>query len=138
MKKFFFKGTYGLDKFSKLLLVIGVLFLINSKSILFGIIIIGYAIWRSLSHNIEGRKRELMTFESYIKNLNYKLKKIKLKGIFGNSAQGIRTSFNKMKDKKHHVVVSCPKCSQKLRLPKKKGAIIVTCTKCSTEFKIKT
>jgi ribosomal protein L37AE/L43A len=142
MNKNFFKGVYGLDRFSKLLIFIGALFLIPRKGSIygsiFGIIIIGYAVWRALSHNKEGRKRESMAFESYVRDLNYKLRKSKFKGIFGNWIQGIRTYFNKMEDKKHHVIVSCPKCSQKLRLPKKKGHIIVTCTKCGAEFKIKT
>ena len=142
MIKNLFQGAYGLDRFSKLLLFIGTLFLISSKGSIFGLvfgtIIIGYALWRSLSHNKEGRRRESMAFESYVKDLSCKLRKSKFKWITGNWIQGIRTYFNKMKDKKYHVIVTYPKCSQKLRLPKKKGNIIVTCTKCLTEFKIKT
>lgn len=142
MNKFLFQGAYGLDRFSKLLLFIGALFLISWRgsivSLIFGAIIAGYAIWRSLSHNKEGRRKESMIFESYVRDLSYKLKRSKFKWISGNWIQGIKSYFSKMKDKKHHVIVSCPKCSQKLRLPKKKGNIIVTCIKCGAEFKIKT
>jgi ribosomal protein L37AE/L43A len=142
MNKKFLQNVYGLDKFSKLLLFIGALFLISWRGSIFGLtfgfIIIVYAIWRTISHNMEARRRELSTFESYVRDLNYKLRGLKFKGIFGNWTQGIRTYFDKMKDKKYHVIVACPKCSQKLRLPKKKGNIIVTCTKCGAEFKIKT
>lgn len=142
MNKFFFQGIYGLDRLSKLILFVGALFLISWRgsiaSLIFGFIIAGYAIWRSLSHNKEGRRKELMIFESYVKDLSYKLKRSKFKWIFDNWINRIKIYFNKMKDKKHHVIVSCPKCFQKLRLPKKKGNIIVTCIKCGAEFKIKT
>jgi len=142
MVKNFFQGVYGLDRFSKLLLFIGALFFISSRGAIFGLIlgliIIGYATWRSLSHNKEGRRRESIAFESYVRDLSYKLKRSKFKGLFGNWIQGTRKYINKLKDKKYHVIVSCPKCSQKLRLPKKKGNIIVTCIKCGAEFKIKT
>jgi len=142
MNKKFFQGAYGLDGFSKLLLVIGVLFFISSRGTLFGValglIIISYALWRSLSNNKERRGQESVVFESYVRNLSNKLKKSKFKWITGNWLQGIKAYSNRIKDKKYHVIVKCPKCSQRLRLPRKKGKIIVTCTKCLTEFKIKT
>lgn len=142
MNKKLFQGIYGLDRFSKLLLFVGALFFIAFKGsmlgYIFGFSIIGYATWRALSHDLEGRRRESMAFESYVSDLNYKLRKSKFKWIFGNWIQGSRRYINKIQDKKYHVIVSCPKCSQKLRLPKKKGQIIVTCAKCGVEFKIKT
>ncbi len=40
-------------------------------------------------------------------------------------------------EKKNYKIVKCPKCGQKLRLPRGKGKITVTCKRCFYEFKMK-
>lgn len=37
-----------------------------------------------------------------------------------------------------YLVINCPKCPSRLRLPKGKGNITVTCPNCSNEFKTRT
>jgi glutaredoxin 3 len=37
-----------------------------------------------------------------------------------------------------YIIINCPECSSRLRLPKNKGRIVVSCPKCKNEFKITT
>lgn len=121
MNKFshYFKDSYGWDKLSKYLLIIGVVFLFSKSTILLGLLLIVYSIFRSLSKNKYKRYQELNTFQNYLVILN--------KQIYG-----LNTKINNFKAYK---IFKCPNCSQKLRVPRRKGKITITCRKCSTEFK---
>lgn len=44
----------------------------------------------------------------------------------------------KIKERRKFLILRCPNCSQKLRLPRKKGNILVTCPRCFFKFKSKT
>lgn len=116
-----FKDSYGLDKLSKYLLIIGLILYFSKYTALFGLAIIIYATFRSLSRNKHKRYQELAAFEDI-------LSKIKQKFYTYNSNN---------QQAKQYKILKCPKCSQKLRVPKKKGKIVVTCKKCGTEFKAK-
>lgn len=129
MRRGFLAGTYGWDSFSKVLSLFGILLLLYRYTFYAGIIIILYAVIRTFSKNFDKRNREEIAFQNWLRGVKYNF-------------QGISTKFNNLKydlkQKKNYVVVKCPKCSQKLRLPRHKGNIVVTCKKCSNEFKIKT
>lgn len=43
----------------------------------------------------------------------------------------------KIKEDKEHVIVICPNCNKKIRLPNKKGKHGVCCPICKTDFKVK-
>jgi glutaredoxin len=45
---------------------------------------------------------------------------------------------NKIDSLVDYLVINCPKCPSRLRLPKGKGTITVTCPSCSHEFKTAT
>jgi len=131
----YFEGTYGLDRFSRIILMIGFLFLLTG-SYISAAILIGYGAWRALSHNIEARRREEIVYEHILGRISYKINSfISSKGL---RSWSFKKKIKELKDRKNYVIVSCPKCSQKLRLPKKKGNIVVTCKRCFNEFKLKT
>ncbi|MBE6064037.1 hypothetical protein [Clostridium cochlearium] len=44
----------------------------------------------------------------------------------------------KIKERMEFLILRCPNCSQKLRLPRKKGNILVTCPRCLFKFKSRT
>lgn len=116
---FHFKGTYGWDNFSKYLLIIGLIFLLNSITITAGVFSIGYALFRSNSKNNNKRYQELQAFENILASVRQKFYKLKTKTA----------------DFTHYKIFTCPKCSQKLRVPRKKGNLSVVCKKCNTSFK---
>ncbi|PJI06751.1 MULTISPECIES: hypothetical protein [Clostridium] len=115
----YFKDSYGWDRFSTYISIMGLILLINKYTAVFGLGLIIFALFRSISKNKYKRYRELQSFKDFSLIINRKIYNIKEK----------ISSFRKYKTFK------CPKCSQKLRVPRKQGKIIVTCKKCGTEFK---
>lgn len=129
MRNKFFIGTYGWDKLSKFLFIMGAILLTSKFTAIIGAIIMAYAFIRTLSKNFTKREREEMAFEGWLRSIKYGMEKMKIR--FG----GWRYKLN---ERRKYVIVKCPNCSQKLRLPRHKGKILVTCKKCSNEFRIKT
>lgn len=139
MNSNFWGDKYGFDKFSKFLALISVVFLLSRGfSKLIGVGILGYALWRAFSKDKYKRRREELAYEDWMRSLNYRINRL-MKGDF---ASKIKNKFNGLvkgvKERKDFVIVKCPNCSQKLRLPRGKGNLIVTCKKCSHEFKKRT
>ena len=132
----FSKMFYGWDRFSKITLMIGIfLFVINYTWIL-GAILIIYSIWRGKLANLQGRNNAKFVFESAKSNFHYNIRNLN-KNIKFNNFKKYRF-IEKLKEKRNFIIISCPKCTQKLRLPRGKGKIIVTCSKCCSEFRLKT
>ncbi len=136
-----FNRTYGLDLFSIFLILIASILNIFDVTRIFSVIILFYALYRMLSRNFQKRQQEYMKFSMYLN---------KILGIFHKSipsyVQPLHLSdyapiFDNLKrksnDRKNYKIVKCPKCHQKLRLPRHKGRITVTCKKCLHEFKMK-
>lgn len=109
------------DLLSKYLMVIGAVFLLDSHFRIFGLALIGYAVWRGFSKNIFNRNKELRAFENLIITLRQRFFKYKM------------TINRSLKYK----VFVCPNCSQKLKVPRKRGKVTITCSKCGTKFKAK-
>lgn len=122
MNKNFFVGGYGWDKLSYFLAVLGAVLLIFKYSLIIGLLLIGYSVWRVFSRDFDSRRREGIAFELFLQRIKNKY----------------NSFIKKNKRDKNYVVVKCPKCSQKLRLPRKKGNIVVTCKSCRFEFKMRT
>ena len=85
-------------------------------------VLIGWAIFRALSRNIEKR---------YLENLYY------LEWM-GSVRRAIRFRKEKHQQRKDYKFFVCPNCSTNLRVPKGKGKVNITCSKCGTRFQGKT
>lgn len=118
----YFNDSYGWDKLSKYLLIIGLVFLFTKSTAIAGILLVSYAVFRSISKNKYKRHQELYAFENFLIIINKEIYRFKVK----------IDNFRKYK------IFKCPSCSQKLRVPRKKGKVTVTCKKCSTNFKGRT
>ena len=116
---YYLRDSYGFDKFSKYLLIVGFVLTITKYTAIVGYAIIGYGIWRILSKNKYKRQRELFVFENCLFTVKQKFYRYE----------------SSISDFRKYKVFKCPKCSQKLRIPRKKGNVVITCKKCGTEFK---
>jgi DNA-directed RNA polymerase subunit RPC12/RpoP len=120
-------GSYGMDKLTKFLLILSVIALIVSLCSPLGFLyyvafaLLIYSYYRLLSKNITKRYKEN---ESFIR-INQKIRL-----FFGRTKHKINQSKN------YHIYV-CPKCKQKIRIPRGAGKIMVRCPRCMTEFKKK-
>lgn len=76
---------------------------------------------------------------AYRQNNNYGASNKSKNYVYPNAhSENLKTRFTKwMNEKKNYKVLVCPKCGQKLRVPRGKGKITVTCKKCLFEFKAK-
>lgn len=120
----FSQGRYGMDRLnvnlqflSLPMLILGIIFK-YPWLILLTFILLSIINFRSLSKNIRKRQEE---------NRKY----LELTSPFRKEVKLIRS---RIKDRKTHRYLSCPKCNENLRLPKNKGKIRITCPKCKHQF----
>ena len=112
--KRFMYGRYGTDTLNLVLIIAAFLcnlFGRNYILYLISLALITLALLRMFSRNIAARRRENAW----------------LTGLFKPRA-----------DAKTHRRFACPKCHQKVRVPKGKGKIMITCPKCGEKFAKKT
>ena len=118
------QGRYGQDAFTRFLLgamlacvVLNLLVGSRFLSIMAWTLLI-YAYFRLFSRNHAAR---------YAENQRYL-----------NATAKFRYWFDQQKrlkeERKYHHIYVCPKCRQKIRIPKGKGKIMVRCPKCRHEF----
>ena len=118
------QGRYGVDSLSRFLSVVLLAFIAVgvfvripfSGMITFAILAILY--WRMFSRDIPKRYEE-----------NQKFLRIRdsLLGRFSNFG----SNMSQLKD--YHIY-KCPRCNQKIRIPRGKGHIMVRCPRCGFEF----
>ncbi len=119
------QGRYGADQFSRFLIYVisvGLLLniFLNSKIlnwVLWALLI--YQMYRIFSKNHGAR---------YAENQKYLQLSAKWRYWFGQQKR-------LFEERKVHRIFVCPKCKQKIRIPKGKGKIMVRCPKCGNEFK---
>lgn len=127
----FFDGRYGVDPFSVFVLVVAAL-LLTSRFwpvwIVSGLLLI-YVAFRALSRHVDARRRELQTFSDLFRRFVLWLQKagFRLAGFF-------RKIGPRMAQRRDFVILRCPKCRAKLRLPRRRGKLAVTCPMCGHEF----
>ena len=124
----FMQGRYGVDQFSKGLLIAGLVVVLLSSFFaggrsgslfyLLGWILIIYCYFRIFSKNVSKR---------YAENQKYLAATSKLRERF----QKEKRMASQRKD--YHIY-KCPGCKQKIRIPKGKGKIEIRCPKCGTTF----
>jgi hypothetical protein len=129
---------YGWDRFSRITLVVGLLLLITGYEWTLGVVLIIYSLWRNKSTNLRGRNNQKFVFENVERDFYCKMNNLKQKVKLNNIKIKKDKLLKKIREKGKYIITSCPKCSQKLRLPRGKGKIIVTCSKCCSEFRLKT
>lgn len=120
----FMQGRYGVDNLSRFLsivllaiIILGMFIRIPlSGTITLVILVILY--WRMFSRNIPKR---------YEENQKFLQIRDKLLGRFSDFG----SNMSQMKD--YHIY-KCPRCNQKIRIPRGKGHIMVRCPKCGYEF----
>ena len=131
----FMQGRYGTDQLSRFLSVIlivlillewicnrflafpGVLLFVRAAGFI-NMILLFVLYFRTFSRNIPKR---------YAENQKFLELKSRLSSFFGKTHRGSSQRIE------YHIY-KCPKCRQKIRIPRGKGRIMVRCPKCSTEF----
>lgn len=116
----FMAGRYGTDKLNSMILFLGVVFCVVSMFMPAGLPVLlmttlAYlcsfvVIFRAFSRNTHKRYRENRRYLAMI---------------------------TRIKDREHRYY-ACPKCKQRVRVPKGKGKIAITCPQCRERFVKKT
>ena len=122
----FMSGRYGRDKLFDFLvgfaLVASALNIILRSHYIQLLVyaVLGYALFRFLSRNIDARRRENAWF---LDKLNFVKKR--------------KEFYDQKKADKFHVYRKCPSCKAILRLPHRIGTHTTVCPRCSKEFTVK-
>ena len=120
----FMQGRYGTDDFYKFLFWVALIGIVinwffKSQLLSFAVtLILVYAMYRVLSKNHSAR---------YTENQRYLQATAKIRYWFDQQKK-------LMEERKYHHIYTCPKCRQKIRIPKGKGKIMIRCPKCHYEF----
>lgn len=138
----FFQDIYGVDLLSLTLLFLSSLLNLFNYTRIMGYFLFFIAIFRILSKKIYKRRTELYAFIGFINKFLNKFgftipSNIQPFGL-NNLFHTFKIVENKLNEKKNFKITKCPKCGQKLRLPRKKGEIVVNCKRCSYKFDFKT
>ncbi|MEE1248158.1 MAG: hypothetical protein UHU19_02825 [Lachnospiraceae bacterium] len=120
----FMTGRYGVDQLSRLYLVLTLVLLVLSMltkvPIFYGlaIILLIYMYYRMFSKN---------TTKMYAQNQKYLNMRYQIVVKWNNAKKHFA-------QRKEYRFYRCPKCHQKVRVPRGKGKICITCPKCRNEF----
>lgn len=124
----FMQGRYGIDQFSKFLLIVGLIAVVASSFFwdsianvilyILGWALVIYCYFRVFSRNIPKR---------YAENQAYLSKTYKIRSFF-------QKQKNIWSQRRVYHIYTCPSCKQKIRIPRGKGKIEVRCPKCGTTF----
>lgn len=119
----FMWGRYGNDQLNRFLMILVLIFLVLSMFLrgpfyFVALAALIYSYFRMFSRNITKRAAE---------NQWYLQKTMKARGWFRKKKQ-------ELSQMKQYHIYKCPKCGQKIRVPRGRGRIAITCRKCGTEF----
>lgn len=120
----FMQGRYGVDSLSRFLSVVLLVIIVLglfiripfSGLITLALLVILY--WRMFSRNIPKRYEENQKF-------------LHIRDKFLGRFSSFGSNLSQMKD--YHIY-KCPRCNQKIRIPRGKGHIMVRCPRCGFEF----
>ena len=124
----FMQGRYGVESFSKFLLVAGLVVVFASAMFtdgaaggilyILGWLLVIYCYFRMFSKNVTKR---------YGENQAFLAKTSKIRNFF-------KAQKSMWKQRKVYHIYKCPDCKQKIRIPKGKGRIEIRCPKCGATF----
>lgn len=126
----FLKGRYGPDELGRVLMILGLIFLVVSLISRWyilcipGILLQIYAYYRIFSKKLSKRYAENQKYMSIFNPVYEFFYKVK---------RHIVAILKTVRDKNYKYFV-CPGCKQYVRIPKGKGKIKITCTYCKTQF----
>lgn len=118
------QGRYGFDHFSQVIIIVALLISVvgtlfhSSLFTSLSYIPLAYAVYRTLSKDVNKRSQENYKFGFHVSNLKNRIEK-RVRLIRGSQT---------------HRFYQCPKCGQTIRVPKGKGKIMITCPKCKHTF----
>lgn len=135
-----FQGRYGMDMLNRTLILaglgvsvlswffarapIGVYYALRGVTVA----LIGFALFRMMSRNFYARQQELSRYLGLERSV---------RGWWQTLGIRRRNYINLKNERRQYKYLSCPQCSQKLRVPRGKGKLIVTCSKCGNRFEAK-
>lgn len=120
----FMIGRYGADSLSRFLLVSAIILMIVSMFVfrqplyISSIMLVIYGYYRMFSKDASRRYKEN---QMYLR-------------ILGKVKTYLHRKKYRFKQRQIYHIYRCPKCSQKIRIPRGKGRISITCPKCQEEF----
>lgn len=119
---------------SIVLLIIGAFLQDGARTVLLvlGAALMAYSYFRMFSSDSSARSRENSSYLEKRSSISAKLKA----PFAGAARQGRRAAAQateQAKDREHRYF-ACPKCGQRIRVPKGAGKIRVTCPKCGEKF----
>ena len=120
----FMKDRYGTDALSKFMLGAGVVIMLLNllvripllNTLVLVLFILVYV--RMFSKNISARYEENMKYLDTV----------------GRVKEFFASKFHVNEEMKNYHIYRCPKCHQKIRIPRGKGRIMITCPRCRNEF----
>jgi ribosomal protein S27E len=128
-------GRYGGDQFSIAILVLYCILLLLSSILklrilsLLALAVLIWCLWRMLSRNVAKRRKENEWFLRWW-NPVWRW----MRGISSRFHAEQEYAAMKARDKDTWKYYKCPKCGNKLRVPRGKGKIAITCPVCHNEF----
>ena len=114
-------GTDGLNQFLSIASLVLLLIAIVSRVSLFtwlGVALLVFCYYRTFSRNIAKRTQENYQFYA-------------IKDRFTGKVNGLKDQWA---NRKLYHYYRCPKCRQKLRVPRGRGRIQISCPRCGTQF----
>ena len=124
----FMMGRYGTDQLSLTMMVTGLALSLVSRFVwywplyLLSVVLFGLALFRTLSRNCSRRYEENRKFMNMVWAVR-------------DWWRGLAADFE---ERKTYRRFKCPKCSQKIRVPRGHGKIEIRCPKCGESFVKKT
>lgn len=120
----FMMGRYGADELSRFMIIAAFVLVVLSIFIRSGLfswvplILLVLIYVRMFSKNVQKR---------YAENQKFLELKSRFLGLFNGQKKRLEHS-------KDFHIYKCPKCKQKIRIPRGKGKISITCPKCGDQF----
>lgn len=123
----FMQGRYGVDYLSR-----------DFVWITFAIVILNMFIKSKILSFIPLVVFILVYFRMFSKNYSKRYNENRIYTNFkGKITRPFTRTFKRIKDSRKYKFLTCPNCSQKLRVPRGKKEIVVTCAKCRHKFDAK-
>lgn len=122
------QGRYGIDQFSKFLLILGIAVVLLSSFLSDNIVgLVFYFVGWALVVFCYFRMFSRNTSKRYAENQAFLTKTYRIRTFFVRQA-------DIWKQRRVYHIYTCPNCRQKIRIPRGKGRIEIRCPKCGTTF----